>query len=140
MFNKDIVYGVVLDGGGTRGAYQVGAWKALMECGIKIDAITGTSIGSINGAFFAAGCYDKAVELWETMDYSRIFGTELTDFSKILKDRGIDVSPLKELIDTEIDEQAVRMSPMKSRRGCSATISWLVPTCLSSKPGNWPEA
>ena len=29
-------YGIVLEGGGARGAYQIGAWKALREAGIKI--------------------------------------------------------------------------------------------------------
>ena len=29
-------YGLVLDGGGARGAYQIGAWKALREAGVKI--------------------------------------------------------------------------------------------------------
>ncbi len=113
MFNKDHTYGLVLDGGGTRGAFQIGAWRALRESDIKIEAVVGTSVGSINGAFLAADSYDRAVRLWETMDYSKIFGTELTDFGKILKDKGIDVSPLRALISKEIDEQAVRMSPVK---------------------------
>ena len=43
-------YGLVLSGGGTRGAFQVGVWKALTELGIKIKAIAGASIGSLNGA------------------------------------------------------------------------------------------
>ena len=34
-------YGLVLDGGGARGAYQIGAWKALAEAGIKIKAVAG---------------------------------------------------------------------------------------------------
>ena len=29
-------YGIVLDGGGARGAYQMGAWKALSEAGVKV--------------------------------------------------------------------------------------------------------
>ena len=45
-------YGLVLAGGGTKGAYEVGAWKALRELGVDITAIVGTSIGAINGALF----------------------------------------------------------------------------------------
>lgn len=112
MINNEIAYGLVLDGGGTRGAFQIGAWRALREYGIKIEAVTGTSIGSINGAFLAAGDYEKAVSLWETMDYSRIFATDPSDIGKIIKDKGLDVSPLKELIDREVDEEAVRHSSM----------------------------
>ena len=43
-------YGIVLDGGGARGAYQIGAWKALKEAGVKINAVAGTSVGALNGA------------------------------------------------------------------------------------------
>ena len=43
-------YGLVLDGGGARGAYQIGAWKALVEAGVKIQAVAGTSGGAVNGA------------------------------------------------------------------------------------------
>ncbi len=32
-------YGIVLEGGGAKGAYQVGAWKALREAGLKIKAL-----------------------------------------------------------------------------------------------------
>ena len=28
-----------LDGGGARGAYQIGAWKALVEAGVKVNAV-----------------------------------------------------------------------------------------------------
>ena len=38
-------YGLVLDGGGARGAYQIGAWKALHEAGVQIRGIAGTSVG-----------------------------------------------------------------------------------------------
>ena len=39
-------YGLVLDGGGARGAYQIGAWKALHEAGVRIRGIAGTSVGA----------------------------------------------------------------------------------------------
>ena len=32
-------YGLVLDGGGARGAYQIGAWKALREAGVRIRGV-----------------------------------------------------------------------------------------------------
>ena len=38
---------IALAGGGTKGAYQVGAWKAMRELGIPFDIVTGTSIGSV---------------------------------------------------------------------------------------------
>ncbi len=43
----------VLGGGGSRGALQVGALRALLEAGYLPDLVTGTSIGAANGAFLA---------------------------------------------------------------------------------------
>ena len=58
-------YGVVLDGGGARGAYQIGAWKALKEAGVKISAVAGTSVGALNGALI---CMDDI----ETVSYTHL--------------------------------------------------------------------
>ena len=46
-------YGLALEGGGAKGAYQVGAWTALREAGLKLSAVSGTSVGALNGAIFA---------------------------------------------------------------------------------------
>ena len=45
-------YALVLSGGGTRGAYEMGVWKALKELRVPIGGVCGTSIGAINGALF----------------------------------------------------------------------------------------
>ncbi|MEG1586311.1 MAG: patatin-like phospholipase family protein, partial [Bacteroidales bacterium] len=47
--------GLVLGGGGAKGAAHVGVLKVLEEAGIPIDYIAGTSIGAIVGAFYACG-------------------------------------------------------------------------------------
>jgi NTE family protein len=44
------VYGIILEGGGARGAYQVGVWKALRKLGIDYCGVAGTSVGALNGA------------------------------------------------------------------------------------------
>lgn len=46
--------GLVLSGGGAKGAYEVGVIKYLSERNFKIDAISGASIGSLNGAIIAS--------------------------------------------------------------------------------------
>ena len=48
--------GLVLSGGGAKGAYQAGVWTALAERGLaeRVKAISGTSVGAINAAVFAA--------------------------------------------------------------------------------------
>ncbi|MBP5601773.1 MAG: patatin-like phospholipase family protein [Treponema sp.] len=64
LFSKE--YGLVLSGGGGKGAYQVGVWKALNEYGIasKITAISGASVGGLNAALFASESIDKIENLW----------------------------------------------------------------------------
>ena len=55
---------LVLSGGGARGAYQIGVWKALEELNIKCNIVTGASIGSINGALYTQGALKEAEKLW----------------------------------------------------------------------------
>ena len=59
--NKE--YGLVFDGGGARGAYQIGAWRALSEAGVKVSAVAGTSVGALNGALVC-------MEIWRKQDIS----------------------------------------------------------------------
>lgn len=42
--------GVVLSGGGSKGAYEIGVWKALRKLNVKYDIVTGTSVGALNAA------------------------------------------------------------------------------------------
>ncbi len=118
-------YGLVLAGGGAKGAYQIGAWKALREMGITFDAIAGVSIGSINGALIAAGDYDRALEMWQSvsLDKGVKINSTLPDpdnlfskknwgalFREIIRNGGIDASPLNEYIRIYIDEKKIRES------------------------------
>lgn len=48
-------FGLVLSGGGTRGAFHIGVVKALQEFGVKPDIIAGCSAGALIGSFYAAG-------------------------------------------------------------------------------------
>ncbi len=56
--------GLVLAGGGAKGSYQVGVWRALMELDWRPQIITGTSVGSLNGAMFALDLYETARDMW----------------------------------------------------------------------------
>jgi NTE family protein len=49
---------IAFSGGGSKGSYQIGAWSALNEFGYEFDIAVGTSIGSINAAFYAQEEYD----------------------------------------------------------------------------------
>ena len=63
-------YGIVLEGGGAKGAYQVGAWAALLEAGIKIKGIAGTSVGALNGALMCMDDLREAEKLWDNISWS----------------------------------------------------------------------
>ena len=63
-----MIKGLVLAGGGAKGSYQVGVWKALQELGWRPDIITGTSVGSLNGAMFALDLYEVARDMWLSID------------------------------------------------------------------------
>ena len=60
---------LVLQGGGALGAYQAGVYDGLAECGIKLDWVTGVSIGAINAALIAGNPPERRVErlaeFWE---------------------------------------------------------------------------
>lgn len=118
-------YGIVLEGGGAKGSYQVGAWKALREAGIKISAVAGTSVGALNAAMMCMGDYKKTESLWENISYSKVMKVddhimsqvfqgklEMTEALKrslrLFIDGGADISPLKNLIAENIDEQYIR--------------------------------
>ena len=47
--------GLVLEGGGAKGSYQIGVCKALAELGLEVGGVAGTSIGALNGAMIVQG-------------------------------------------------------------------------------------
>jgi NTE family protein len=68
---------VVLSGGGSLGAAQVGALRALLEAGIRPDLFVGSSVGALNAAFVASDPtldqVDRLDSLWRRLDRSTIF-------------------------------------------------------------------
>lgn len=106
-------YGVVLEGGGAKGAYQIGAWKALAEAGVKIKAVAGVSVGALNGALICMDQLEKAEEIWKQISYETVMDIDQTpgkQIKKMFKDHGLDVTPLKNLIKETVDEDLIRTS------------------------------
>lgn len=64
--------GLVLAGGGAKGAYQIGVWKAFQTAGVSFDAIAGTSIGAFNAALIAGRNYNNATKSWMRLSTIRI--------------------------------------------------------------------
>ena len=61
--------GLVLSGGGGKGAYQIGAWRALMELGwdARITGVSGASVGALNAALIGCTDYAQAETLWKSI-------------------------------------------------------------------------
>jgi len=120
-------YALVLAGGGAKGAYQIGAWKAFKELGIEFEAVTGASVGALNAALIAQGDFEKAEKLWDEMSLEKIvcippalINENRHYFAKgnlknlrelnrsILKYGGLDSTPLLKLIEATLDEEYIR--------------------------------
>ena len=118
-------YGLILAGGGAKGSYQIGVWKALREMDVKICAVAGTSVGAINGAMIVQGDYDTAYKIWNEIDYNVIFNFALFDTEErakmtiqdkvdyildLIRKRGLDTHALRTLLSKYISEEKVRKS------------------------------
>lgn len=103
-------YALVLAGGGTKGAYQVGVWQALKELNIKIKAIVGASIGSLNGALMLQDNLDQMLELYNTIEITNIMKiTDEIDTTKNL----FDISNLSKFLHTYITNKGIENTPLK---------------------------
>ena len=122
---KHMKYGLVLAGGGVRGAFHIGVWKALRRMNIELCAVTGTSIGAINGALVAQGEFETAMKMWRGISLNNIIklpkGMEdkqniftLKSIPELAKDmrknEGLDMSPLEDIVRGIIDEDKLRSS------------------------------
>ena len=113
---------LVLAGGGARGSYQVGVWRALTELGWRPQIITGTSVGSLNGAMFALDLYETARDMWLTIRSQDVMElpeehANLSELHAFLRDAvragGMDVTPLEEIVERVLDEDKLRASPIR---------------------------
>ena len=116
--NKD--YAVVFAGGGTKGSYQVGVIKALKELKINIVAVSGASIGSINGALVVQGDGNKLEKIYSNIRMQDIL--KISEKRKIsananlfnpknalklleeyVSNKGISNEPLRNVLEDNID-------------------------------------
>lgn len=126
--------GIVLEGGGAKGAFHVGAIKALKELGIEYDAVVGASIGSVNGALIAMDEIKKLETLWLDTSLEDVikgdekllekvmkfeFGSDF-DVNQVgkflmdtLKQGGLDVTPFKKKLKEIVDEKKLRASEIE---------------------------
>lgn len=121
---------LVLAGGGSKGAYEVGFVTALKEIGIEYSIITGTSIGALNGCLLAQQDFEALLKLWDEMDINTVFAGGFSDdfsfleidkmldqsnlvasfFKNYIKEKGADITPLKQVIKSLLDEEKLLSS------------------------------
>lgn len=114
------VRALVLAGGGAKGSYQIGVWRALEELDWHPSIITGASVGTLNGCMFAIGKAREAEALWRSLEIHDVLDVPATRtpeelnsfFLDVIRSGGLNVEPLAERIDALIDEEAVRRSPI----------------------------
>lgn len=113
-------YGLVLAGGGGKGAYQIGAYKALMEYGLDkhVAAMAGTSVGTLNMALLAMNDMDLAESVWKGISPNQFLEAQI---DKILdgKEGFISRNGLVEIIDSYINREKL----LSDTRPMYATIS-----------------
>lgn len=118
--------GLVLSGGGSKGAYQIGVYRALRRLGKNPEIVTGTSVGAINGLLITQGDLYKAVKLWKNISFKAIYDEnsfEECDNEKIaniykeyvktfIAEGGMDISKMKEMFDTLYNPKKFFSSPI----------------------------
>lgn len=121
-------FGLVFAGGGAKGSYEIGVWKALMELKIPIIAVAGTSVGALNGAMVVQGDFEAAKSIWTDISVQDVMDVQkdildkesstssFMDRINMIKETiiggGLDVTPLSNLLHSVIDEEKIRKSPI----------------------------
>ncbi|WP_066388963.1 patatin-like phospholipase family protein [Helicobacter himalayensis] len=120
---------LVLGGGGSKGAYQVGAYKALVELEQSFDLVVGTSIGALNGALIVQNDFALLCELWEKISVEKVIShglnfTQDMDYyfantQKILpflksyaQNKGMDTSPLQGILNHYLNWERIESSKL----------------------------
>ena len=106
---------IVLSGGGAKGSYELGVWKALRELHIKYDIVTGTSIGALNGVFMCENSYFKAKRIWKTINLEYLFNklpksNKEIDILKLfggnfIKNGGMDIKKIETILENTINKR-----------------------------------
>jgi len=133
--DRNKTYAIALEGGGARGAYEIGVWQALNEAGIRYNAVSGTSVGALNGALMCMGNLKKAVEVWSDIRLSNVMALDsaeetelgklfqgraglgdvqqlLPQLSGVIRNRGLDVAPLRAWVRDVVEPELIQQSPV----------------------------
>ncbi len=108
-FNRaDARIGIALGSGSARGLAHFGVIRALVEVGIKVDIIAGTSIGALIGAIYAAGKLDELETTFQAFDWKKT----VSFFDVVFPKSGlIDGAKVSELVRTHIHTHTIEKLP-----------------------------
>lgn len=125
-------FGLVLSSDGSKSSFEIGAWKALRELNIEINAVTASFVGALNAALIAQGDFENAVRFWKNVYSKNLFGINRyiaqhyaedwsksdtkyfkKSFLKYIQGRSEELDPLKTNINIFIDEKKIRNSDME---------------------------
>lgn len=100
--------GLVLSGGGGKGAYQIGAWKALCELGwdVPVCGISGASVGALNAAVITCCTPEEGDKLWRNIDPLQFLDIDFPMTDGIFSREG-----LTRLINTNLNLAKIMQSP-----------------------------
>lgn len=110
---------LIFAGGGSRGAFQIGVWKYLVEKNWKPDIICGTSVGAINAVGIGSGMdISTLIRLWTTYNRRKMYKLNLVQFlSYFLFKRGIkpllDTSRMQCMVNDHVDFNHLKNSRTK---------------------------
>jgi len=118
----DAPVALILSGGGAKGAWEAGVAAALIEGGLPVRLVAGSSAGALNAAMVADGRLDRLQELWKTVTREQVYTLRTSVlFAGLLPgvltllalDRAgslLDPAPLRALITDAIDLERIRAS------------------------------
>ncbi len=119
--------GLVLEGGGVKGSYQIGSYYAFLKCHKRIDGFVGTSIGSFNAAMLASGNYKELLKIWyqenpgmflglneniiegfngQELDYNIVFN----ELKTVIKNLGVDNEGLMKKVNESLNYEKLKNS------------------------------
>ena len=84
----DLKVGLVLSGGGAKGLAHIGVLKVIDSLGVKIDYVSGTSMGAIVGSLYASGYSGKELDsIFRSLDFNKLINDDLPRASKAFYER-----------------------------------------------------
>ncbi len=121
----DTPVALVLSGGGAKGAWEAGAAAALIERGLPVNLVAGSSAGALNAAMLADGRLDRLQALWRSLSREQVYAFRpsvifagllpgwLTLLALDAAGSLFDPTPLRELIAGALDVERIRVSPRR---------------------------